>query len=219
MTGEQDCGIAAGNLYDKLRILPVIFWGIVGVGWFFLRASRAQAADIRTTARTSELTPSAWLRRVAAGATVSDDFTPRADTLIGKLDQLNALLLALGRNFNQLARHVRYITRDGDLDYLDAEAAKRPGDEWRSFVDEVVAADPSTRKNRGLTVHLVVSLPANTAIETEALYALTDEWMEGLAPGHRRLIVVHRDTAHPHAHVVVARHGPRERFRFAARDF
>ena len=81
-----------------------------------LRLTATQAGDIRHAARTSGLTPSAWLRRVAAGATVSDDFTPRADTLIGKLDQLNALLLALGRNFNQLARaaNLHYNVRVDD---------------------------------------------------------------------------------------------------------
>ena len=172
-----------------------------------------------------EVALTARARRASHPARVAFDTTARAGqnrpAIIpqGKSREVVLKVLSSASSSGGLARHVRYITRDGALEFLDAEAAKRPGDEWRSFVDEVAGADPSKRKNRGLTVHLVVSLPANTPIETETLDALTDEWMEALAPGHQRLIVVHRDTAHPHAHVVVARHGPDKRFRFAARDF
>ena len=116
-----------------------------------------------------------------------------------------------------LSRHVRYITRDGEIEHQREDGAQRAGPVWREFVDQVMREDTSRRKNRGLTVHLLVSVPDDVAPDT--LHGITDEWMEAIAPEHRRLIVVHTDTAHAHAHVVVARQGPARRFRLPPQEF
>lgn len=117
-----------------------------------------------------------------------------------------------------LRRHVRYITRKGELDHAREDGEMAEGERWREFVDEVVAGDTSRRKNRGLTVNLMVSVPV--PVERDILYETTEAWVAELAPGHRSLIVVHEDTPHPHAHVVIARQGPgRERFRLAPGAF
>lgn len=117
-----------------------------------------------------------------------------------------------------LRRHVRYITRNGELDHRREGGETLEGERWREFVDEVLANDTSRRKNRGLTVNLMVSVPVE--VEQAILYETTEAWVAELAPGHRSLIVVHEDTPHPHAHVVIARQGPgRERFRLAPGAF
>ena len=115
-------------------------------------------------------------------------------------------------------QHVRYVTRKGELNFKREDGNMSEGQRWREFVDEVLAADKSKRKNRGLTVNLMVSVPV--PVEADILYEVTEAWVAELSQGHRSLIVVHEDTQYPHAHVVIARQGPgRQRFRLPPNEF
>ena len=147
----------------------------------------------------------------AAGAT-------RRVSTKGRSREVVLKVLSTTTEAGGLRRHVRYITRNGELDHRRESGETLEGERWREFVDEVLANDTSRRKNRGLTVNLMVSVPVE--VEQAILYETTEAWVAELAPGHRSLIVVHEDTPHPHAHVVIARQGPgRERFRLAPGAF
>ncbi|MGB6603626.1 MAG: relaxase/mobilization nuclease domain-containing protein [Steroidobacteraceae bacterium] len=120
-----------------------------------------------------------------------------------------------GRDLGSVARHLKYLHRDGELEIEtdDGEPVRgrsaAPGliDDWGLELDEKrPTADLKPRKTRKPTpklVHkMVFSMPAGTPPK-KVLTAVKSFAREEFGAKHRYAMVLHTDEPHPHVHLVV----------------
>jgi hypothetical protein len=120
-----------------------------------------------------------------------------------------------GRDVGSVARHLKYLDRDGKLEIEtdDGEAVRGKGaatgliDDWGLELDETRrTADlkpRETRKAPPKLVHkMIFSMPAGTRPK-KVLAAVKNFAREEFGAKHRYAMVLHADEPHPHVHLVV----------------
>ena len=115
------------------------------------------------------------------------------------------------------AAHLRYISREsavlerehGVLLHHVPEALWRGASTYAALRDSLIAyawAREAAEGKRGRT-HYRLLVSCEHEIATARLHALLVAWLEEAVPGARAMGFVHRDTAHPHAHLFVEARG------------
>ena len=120
-----------------------------------------------------------------------------------------------GRDLGSVARHLKYLDRDGDLpietddgDRLEGKgASKALLDDWDLQMDakRPPTADHKPRqtgKQPKLVHKMIFSMPAGTPPD-KVLAAVKDFAREEFGAKHRYAMVLHTDEPHPHVHMVV----------------
>jgi hypothetical protein len=120
-----------------------------------------------------------------------------------------------GRDLGSVARHLKYLDRDGDLPIETDEGDPLKGngvskallDDWDLELDakRPPAADHKPRqmgKQPKLVHKMIFSMPAGTP-RNKVLAAVKDFAREEFGAKHRYAMVLHTDEAHPHVHMVV----------------
>lgn len=120
-----------------------------------------------------------------------------------------------GRDLGSVARHLKYLDRDGDLpietddgDRLEGKgASKALLDDWDLELDakRPPTADHKPRqtgKQPKLVHKMIFSMPAGTPPD-KVLAAVRDFAREEFGAKHRYAMVLHTDEPHPHVHMVV----------------
>jgi hypothetical protein len=167
-----------------------------GIGWLDLgsyarygpaRRDRLSSAHIAFIARTVRRTPEVMIKMLNQG----------------------------GRDLGSIARHLKYLDRDGELaiETDDGEPFKGKGasaaliDDWDLALD---AKRPRTADHRPrqtgkqpkLVHKMIFSMPARTPPE-KVLAAVKDFAREEFGAKHRYAMVLHTDEPHTHVHMVV----------------
>ena len=167
-----------------------------GVGWLDIRSyarygparrDRLSSAHIEFIARTVRGTPEVMIKMLNQG----------------------------GRDLGSVARHLKYLDRDGELaiETDDSDPLKGNGasaaliDDWDLVLDakRPPTADHKPRqtaKQPKLVHKMVFSMPAGTPPK-KVLAAVKDFAREEFGAKHRYAMVLHTDEPHPHVHVVV----------------
>jgi len=120
-----------------------------------------------------------------------------------------------GRNLGSVARHLKYLDRDGELPIETGEgdplkgkgASKALLDDWDLELDarRPPTADHKPRhmgKQPKLVHKMIFSMPAGTP-PNKVLAAVKDFAREEFGAKHRYAMVLHTDEPHPHVHMVV----------------
>lgn len=120
-----------------------------------------------------------------------------------------------GRDLGSVARHLKYLDRDGDLpietddvDRLEGKGAfKALLHDWDLDLDakRPASADHKPRQtgNQPKLVHkMIFSMPAGTPPD-KVLMAVKNFAREEFGAKHRYAMVLHTDEPHPHVHMVV----------------
>lgn len=119
-----------------------------------------------------------------------------------------------GRNLGSVARHLRYLDRNGELNIetdnsepLQGKGAARDLiDDWDLELDELrptAALRAHTRAESPKLVHkMIFSMPAGTPPK-KVLEAVKNFAREEFGLKHRYAMVLHTDEPHPHVHMVV----------------
>ena len=120
-----------------------------------------------------------------------------------------------GRGLGSVARHLKYLDRDGELpiETDDGDPLKGKGvskallDDWDLELDakRPPTADHKPRqmgKQPKLVHKMIFSMPAGTSPD-KVLAAVKDFAREEFGAKHRYAMVLHTDEPHPHVHVVV----------------
>ena len=119
-----------------------------------------------------------------------------------------------GQNLGAVARHLDYLTRNGELEIETDEGERLKGkeaeaellDDWDLDLDEERrTADLKSRGMRNppkLVQKLVFSMPAGTP-PRKVLSAVKNFAREEFGAKHRYAMVLHTDEPHPHVHLVV----------------
>jgi hypothetical protein len=120
-----------------------------------------------------------------------------------------------GRDLGSVARHFRYLDRDGELpiETDDSEPLKGKGatealtKDWDLELDakRPPTADHKPRQNTKspkLVHKMIFSMPAGTPPE-KVLAAVKDFAREEFGAKHRYAMLLHTDEPHPHVHMVV----------------
>jgi hypothetical protein len=120
-----------------------------------------------------------------------------------------------GRDLGSVARHLKYLDRDGELpiETDDGDPLKGKGvskallDDWDLELDakRPPAADHRPRhmgKQPKLVHKMIFSMPAGT-LPNKVLAAVKDFAREEFGAKHRYAMVLHTDEPHPHVHMVV----------------
>ena len=120
-----------------------------------------------------------------------------------------------GRDLGSIARHLKYLDRDGELeietddgDRLEGKGAfKALLDDWDLDLDakRPATADHKPRRmgNQPKLVHkMIFSMPAGTP-PGKVLAAVKNFAREEFGAKHRYAMVLHTDEPHPHVHMVV----------------
>jgi len=167
-----------------------------GIGWLDIRSfarygparrDRLSNADIAFIARTVRGTPEVMIKMLNQG----------------------------GRDLGSVARHLKYLDRDGELEIEtdDSDPLKGKGataaliDDWDLALDakRPPTADHKPRqaaKQPKLVHKMIFSMPAGTPPK-KVLAAVKDFAREEFGAKHRYAMVLHTDEPHPHVHVVV----------------
>ena len=167
-----------------------------GIGWLDLgsyarpgpaRRDRPSSAHIAFIARTVRRTPEVMIKMLNQG----------------------------GRDLGSVARHLKYLDRDGELaiETDDGEPVNGKGapqallDDWDLALDakRPPTADHKPRqkgKAPKLVHKMIFSMPAGTPPE-KVLAAVKDFVREEFGAKHRYAMVLHTDEPHPHVHMVV----------------
>jgi len=118
-----------------------------------------------------------------------------------------------GRGMRAIAAELSYITRNGELALEDDRGVRSIGkealrdhvDQWRyggSLIEEV--------SERREAINVTLSMPAGT--EPERVLQAARAFARAELAGNRYVLVLHKDRAHPHVHLIVraqARSGER----------
>lgn len=120
-----------------------------------------------------------------------------------------------GRDLGSVARHLKYVDRDGELpiETDDGDPLKGKGvskailDDWDLELDakRPPTADHKPRqtgKQPKLVHKMIFSMPAGTPPD-KVLAAVKDFAREEFGAKHRYAMVLHTDEPHPHVHMVV----------------
>jgi hypothetical protein len=120
-----------------------------------------------------------------------------------------------GRDLGSVARHLKYLDRDGELPIETDEgdplkgkgASKALLDDWDLELDakRPPTADHKPRhlgKQAKLVHKMIFSMPAGTP-PNKVLAAVKDFAREEFGAKHRYAMVLHTDEPHPHVHMVV----------------
>ena len=167
-----------------------------GIGWLDIRSfarygparrDRLSNADIAFIARTVRGTPEVMIKMLNQG----------------------------GRDLGSVARHLKYLDRDGELEIEtdDSDPLKGKGataaliDDWDLALDakRPPTADHKPRqaaKQPKLVHKMIFSMPAGTPPK-KVLAAVKDFAREEFGAKHRYAMVLHTDEPHPHVHMVV----------------
>jgi len=138
-----------------------------------------------------------------------------ARTVRGAPEVMIKMLNQGGRDLGSVARHFKYLDRDGELaiETDDSDPLKGNGasaaliDDWDLVLDakRPPTADHKPRqtaKQPKLVHKMVFSMPAGTPPK-KVLAAVKDFAREEFGAKHRYAMVLHSDEPHPHVHVVV----------------
>ncbi len=120
-----------------------------------------------------------------------------------------------GRELGSVARHLKYLDRDGELEIDTDEgdtlkgkgASKALLDDWDLELDakRPATADHKPRqmgKQPKLVHKMIFSMPAGTP-PNKVLAAVKDFAREEFGAKHRYAMVLHTDEPHPHVHMIV----------------
>jgi type IV secretory pathway VirD2 relaxase len=119
-----------------------------------------------------------------------------------------------GQNLAAVARHIDYLSREGEFEIETDEGERLKGngaeaellDDWDLDLDEERrTADlkpPAMRNPPKLVQKLVFSMPAGTPPQ-KVLSAVKNFAREEFGAKHRYAMVLHTDEPHPHVHLVV----------------
>jgi hypothetical protein len=120
-----------------------------------------------------------------------------------------------GRDLGSVARHLRYLDRDGELEVETDDGERLKGkDASKALLEdwdlELDAMRPSTAdhkprqagKQSKLVHKMIFSMPAGAPPE-KVLGAAKDFAREEFGAKHRYAMVLHTDEPHPHVHMVV----------------
>src|SRR6516162_10259931 len=138
-----------------------------------------------------------------------------ARTVRGTPEVMIKMLNQGGRDLGSIARHLKYLDRDGELEIEtdDGEPFKGNGasaaliDDWDLELDakRPPTADHKPRqtgKSSKLVHKMIFSMPAGTPPQ-KVLAAVKDFAREEFGAKHRYAMVLHTDEPHPHVHMVV----------------
>lgn len=110
-----------------------------------------------------------------------------------------------------VSKHVRYISRDGDVN-LESEAGEVLQDDREDHLEgwdlDLEEARPHSRLDAGrrdaprLVHKIIFSMPARTP-PSMVLESVRDFAREEFALKHRYLLALHTDQPHPHVHMVI----------------
>lgn len=115
-------------------------------------------------------------------------------------------ILSYRQGWSQVLRTMTYVLKKADYRYVrDGDALVEGRDTVLPMLDEW-EADFSNRVNARDAVHMEVSGPAGS--DREAVFAAARAMaLEIFGPNHSYLVAEHRDTKHPHAHIMVKMRG------------
>lgn len=133
---------------------------------------------------------------------------------VGRAPEVMVKVLTRGAtSTNQVARHVEYIGRKGDVELETDDGRRLAGDDagrelvedWDLDLPEAKSAEwiarGSTRQPR-LVHKLIFSMPPGTDPE-KVLGAVRDFAREEFGLAHRYAMALHTDEPHPHVHLLV----------------
>lgn len=133
------------------------------------------------------------------------DVRARLARVVRRAPEVMVKVTGRTRDVAHLAAHVSYVLRNGDLVGESRDGAQIIGrQEARELVDDWAthAALDRRRANSPLSVSIILSMPAGTDA-LKLRNAATAFAAEEFADRCDYLLVLHTDTAHPHAHLTV----------------
>lgn len=105
-----------------------------------------------------------------------------------------------------LGDHLKYITRDNDIELEDPTGNKLSSKEEIEDVLEHWLSDNDKRKNSRISVNMVLSAPKGSDPKN-VKKAARDFAQENFGENHDYLFAIHDDTDNPHVHLVVKMRG------------
>lgn len=109
-----------------------------------------------------------------------------------------------GKNRQHIGEHLRYISRNGDLDLENERGETFQGKEGLRDLRDEWAQDPLIPKEPGryrAAINLVLSMPPGT--DRDSVKSAARDFARDLFKDHEWVMVEHKDTKHPHVHVCV----------------
>jgi hypothetical protein len=117
---------------------------------------------------------------------------------------------ALGKGFKGVASYLESGKDGQQLDRVDwMETRNLPTHDPQSAACIMAATARDSEKTERAVYHFSISFDPGDAVDREAMRRVADRTLRDLGlQDHQALIVAHRDTAHPHVHVMVNRVNP-----------
>ncbi len=114
-------------------------------------------------------------------------------------------ITGFGKGAGHVKAHLDYITRNGKLEMENDRGEVFSGkDEVKTLFDdwEKDFSDGERRKNQRDTMHMVLSMPEGTDVESVHM-AVREFTKETFGGKHEYVFALHTDEPHPHCHVTV----------------